>query len=208
MSKRKNTSPGFEKIAQTRELPPLVLDQKWHQLFLDGSKPAKVAKLEQKVSGHLSRQGHLTQELKELKSLKNKLMKNIVANMDEIGEQGQETGRLQENRRLITEINQRMDSCRGELDKLQDTMRQDNEQLMAETLEYCYGIMNSNEKEQEELAQWIAKTRTELKVKIIRKDAIEDQRRAIYSYLHDIFGAQVIGAFDLKYGEEYNRTKK
>ena len=129
MSKRKNTSPGFEKIAQTRELPPLVLDQKWHQLFLDGSKPAKVAKLEQKVSGHLSRQGHLTQELKELKSLKNKLMKNIVANMDEIGEQGQETGRLQENRRLITEINQRMDSCRGELDKLQDTMRQDNEQI-------------------------------------------------------------------------------
>lgn len=208
MSKRKNTSPGFEKIAQTRELPPLVLDQKWHQLFLDGSKPVKVAKLEQKVSGHLSRQGHLTQELKELKSLKNKLMKNIVANMDEIGEQGQETGRLQENRRLITEINQRMDSCRGELDKLQDTMRQDNEQLMAETLEYCYGIMNSNEKEQEELAQWIAKTRTELKVKIIRKDAIEDQSRAIYAYLHDIFGAQVIGAFDLKYGEEYKRTKK
>ncbi len=52
MSKRKNTSPGFDKIAQTRELPPLVLDQKWHQLFLDGSKPAKVAKLEQKVSGH------------------------------------------------------------------------------------------------------------------------------------------------------------
>ncbi|MCI9174548.1 MAG: hypothetical protein HFH49_06295 [Lachnospiraceae bacterium] len=207
MSKRKNTSPGFDKIAQTRELPPLVLDQKWHQLFLDGVKPAKVAKLEQKVSGHLSRQGHLTQELKELKSLKNKLMKNIVANMDEIGEAGQETNKLQENRRLITEINQRMDSCREELDKLQDTMRQDNEQLMAETLEYCYGIMNSNEKEQEELAQWIAKTRTELKIKIIRKDAIEDQSRAIYAYLHDIFGAQIIGAFDLKYGEEYKKGK-
>ncbi len=150
----------------------------------------------------------MTQELKELKSLKNKLMKNIVANMDEIGETGQETRKLQEDRRLITEINQRMDSCRQELDELQELMKKDNEELMTETLEYCYGIMNSNEKEQEELAQWIAKTRTELKIKIIRKDAIEDQSRAIYAYLHDIFGAQVIGAFDLKYGEEYKKANK
>ena len=38
-------------------------------------------------------------------SMSKKLMKNIVVNMDEIGERGQETGRLQEDRRLITEIN-------------------------------------------------------------------------------------------------------
>lgn len=208
MGKRKNTGHGFDRIVQEKNLPPLVLDQKWHHLFSEDGKPARIARLEQKVSGHLSRQGHLNQEKKDLKSLKTKLMKNIVANMDEIGEEGQETPKLQEDRRLITEINQRMETCRQELEDLQELMRMDNEQLMIETMEYCYGIMNSNETEREELADWIGRTRVELKKKIIRKDIIEDKNREIYTYLHDVFGAQVIGAFDLKYGDEYKKAKK
>ncbi|MCI8483990.1 MAG: hypothetical protein HFH41_06590 [Lachnospiraceae bacterium] len=207
MGKRKNTDHGFERLVQSKEIPPLVLDQKWHHLFSEDGKPKEVAKLEEKVNKHLARQGHLTQEIKDLKALKTKLMKNIVANMDEIGETGQETPKLQEDRRLITEINQRMDSCRQELEGLQDLMRSDNEMLMVETMKYCYGIMNSNETEKEELAVWIAKTRIELKKKVIRKEMIEDKNREIYTYLHDVFGAQVTGAFDLKYADEYKRAK-
>ena len=208
MSKKKNAGHGFAQIAQSKNLPPLVLDQKWHHLFADGVKPKEVARLEQKVSKHLSRQGHLTQELKELRSVKNKLMKNIVVNMDEIGELGQETPRLQEDRRLITEINQRMESARQELEGIEELMQMDNSQLMAETMEYCYGIMDSNEKEKDELADWISKTRVELKKKVICKEAIEDKNKEIYAYLHDIFGAQVTGAFDLKYRGEYKDTGK
>lgn len=207
MGKRKNTSHGFEKIAQGKDLPPLVLDQKWHHLFSGDGKPKEVAKLEQKVNKHLARQGHLNQEFKELKALKNKLMKNIVDNMDEIGEEGQGTPKLQEDRRLITEINQRMESGRKELEELQDLMKMDNGLLMVETMEYCYGIMDSNEKEKEELAGWIERTRIELKRKAVRKEEIEDKNREIYAYLHDIFGAQVTGAFDLKYGNEYKKQR-
>ena len=47
----------------------------------------------------------------------------------------------------------------------------------------------------------------ELKRKVIRKDEIEDQNKKIYAYLHDIFGAQVTGAFDLKYGSEYKKQR-
>ncbi len=206
MSKKKNSGLGFAKIAQNKNLPPLVLDQKWHHLFTEDGKPKEVAKLEQKVNKHLSRQGHLNQEMKELKALKNKLMKNIMDNMEETSEK--ESLRLQENGRLITEINQRMEAARKELDELQDLMKMDNDQLMVETMEFCYGIMNHNETEREELASWISKTRVELKKKIIRKDAIEDKNKEIYAYLHDIFGAQVTGAFDLKYADEYRKTGK
>lgn len=206
MSKKKNSGLGFAKIAQNKNLPPLVLDQKWHHLFTEDGKPKEVAKLEQKVNKHLSRQGHLNQEMKELKALKNKLMKNIMDNMEETSEK--ESLKLQENGRLITEINQRMEAARKELDELQDLMKMDNDQLMVETMEFCYGIMNQNETEREELASWISKTRVELKKKIIRKDAIEDKNKEIYAYLHDIFGAQVTGAFDLKYADEYRKTGK
>lgn len=208
MSKKKNANHGFEKIVQSKEIPPLVLDQKWHHLFSGEGKPREVEKLEKRVNQHLARQGHLNQEIKDLKALKTKLMKNIVANMDEIGEEGQETPKLQEDRRLITEINQRMESCRQELEGLQDVMRADNERLMVETMEYCYGIMNSNESEKSELALWIAETRIELKKKVIRKDIIEDKNREIYTYLHDVFGPQVTGAFDLKYADEYKKQRK
>ena len=136
MSKKKNSGLGFAKIAQNKNLPPLVLDQKWHHLFTEDGKPKEVAKLEQKVNKHLSRQGHLNQEMKELKALKNKLMKNIMDNMEETSEK--ESLKLQENGRLITEINQRMEAARKELDELQDLMKMDNDQLMVETMEFCF----------------------------------------------------------------------
>ena len=208
MGKRKSTEHRFEKIAHSKKIPPLVLDQKWHHLFSEDGKPREVLRLEKKVRGHLARQGRLTQELKELKALKTRLMKNIVVNMDEIGETGQETPKLQEDRRLITEINQRMASCEVELEELEQQMQEDNGLLMAETMEYCYGIMDSNEAEREELAAWITQTRVDLKKKVIRKETIEDKNKEIYAYLHDIFGARVIEAFDLKYGDEYKKAEE
>ncbi len=203
MAKKKGTNPRFERIAQSKDIPILVLDQKWHHLFAVGGKPKEIQRLEKKVNKHLARQGRLNQDMKELKGLKNKLMKNIVVNMDEIGEQGQETARLQEDRRLITEINDRMDGSRGEMKALEDELKEDNERLMAETIEYCYGIMNQNEAEREEIAAWLQETRRELKRKVIRKESIEDKNKEIYTYLHDIFGARITEAFDVRYWAEY-----
>ena len=206
MGKKKKAVPQFQQIAYSTRIPPLVLDQKWHHLFIEDGKPKEIELLEQKLSRQLAVQGGINQELKELKDLKERLMKNIVVNMDEIGEYGQETRRLSEDRRLITEINGRMESKRAELRNLQDEMEDNNARLMAETMRYCYQIMNSNETEREQLATWIAKMRTELKIKIFRKETIEEENREMYAYLHDIFGAQLLEAFELKFNDEYKVT--
>lgn len=202
MGKKKNVMPGFGQMLHGRRIPLLVLDQKWHQLFLD-DKPKEIERLEQKLNKQLATQGRLNQELKDMKVLKQKLMKNIVVNMDEIGEHGQETRKLQEDRRLITEINDKMEAEELQLEKLQEEIEEDNFLLMVETMEYCYRIMNSNETEREDLVVRIAQMRTELKTKIYRREAIEEQNRGIYAYLHDIFGARVVDIFDLKYEDEY-----
>ncbi len=206
MGRKKNTTPQFQQIARSTRIPPLVLDQKWHQLFPEGGKPKEIAMLEQKLNKQLASQGGMNNELKELRELKERLMRNIVVNMDEIGEHGQETRKLQEDRRLITEINERLENRRTDLRNLQDEMEDNNARLMAETMRYCYQIMNRNEAERESLAAWIAKMRTELKIKIIRKDTIEDENRRMYAFLHDIFGAQLLEAFDLRYEDEYKVT--
>ena len=203
MSKKKNANHGFEKIVQSKEIPPLVLDQKWHHLFSVDGKPKEIQRLEKKVNKHLARQGRLNQDMKELKGLKHKLMKNIMVNMDEIGEEGQETPKLREDRRLITEINDRMDGGRSEIKGLEEELRADNERLMAETISYCYGLMNQYEAEREEIASWLRQTRMELKRKVIRKESIEDKNKEIYTYLHDIFGARITETFDVRYWAEY-----
>ena len=202
MGKKKNIMPGFGQMLHGKRIPLLILDQKWHQLFLD-NKPKEIERLEQKLNKQLATQGKLNQELKDMKVLKKKLMKNIVVNMDEIGEHGHETRKLQEDRRLITEINDKMEAEELQLEKLQGEMEEENFLLMVETMEYCYRIMNSNETEREDLVIRIAQMRTELKTKIYRREAIEEQNRGIYAYLHDIFGAQVVDIFDLKYEDEY-----
>lgn len=202
MGKKKNVMPGFGQMLHGKRIPLLILDQKWHQLFLD-DKPKEIERLEHKLNKQLAAQGRFNQELKDMKVLKQKLMKNIVVNMDEIGEHGQETRKLQEDRRLITEINDKMEDGDRQLKKLQEEMEEDNFLLMVETMEYCYRIMNSNEAEREELVVRIAQMRTELKTKIYRRETIEEQNRGIYAYLHDIFGAQVVDIFDLKYEDEY-----
>ena len=203
MAKRKSADPRFERIAHSKDIPILVLDQKWHHLFSVDGKPKEIQQLEKKVNKHLAKQGRLNQDMKELKGLKNRLMKNIVVNMDEIGEEGQETPKLREDRRLITEINDRMDGGRSEMESLEAELRADNERLMAETMEYCYGIMSRNEAERDEIADWIRQTRMELKRKVIRKERIEDKNKEIYTYLHDIFGARITEAFDVRYWAEY-----
>lgn len=203
MAKKKGTDPRFERIAQSKDIPILVLDQKWHHLFSVDGKPKEIQRLEKKVNKHLARQGRLNQDMKELKGLKHKLMKNIMVNMDEIGEEGQETPKLREDRRLITEINDRMDGGRSEIKGLEEELRADNERLMAETISYCYGLMNQYEAERDEIASWLRQTRMELKRKVIRKESIEDKNKEIYTYLHDIFGARITETFDVRYWAEY-----
>ena len=42
----------------------------------------------------------------------------------------------------------------------------------------------------------------ELKKRLIEKQQKEQQNQEIYNYMHDIFGAEVVNLFDMKYNPE------
>ena len=48
----------------------------------------------------------------------------------------------------------------------------------------------------------MAEIRIELKKRLIRKQEMEQRNRNIYSYMHDVFGAEVIELFDMRYNPE------
>ena len=201
----------FRTAIGQKKVPILVLDQKWHRLFALGGKPEPVLKVESELNRLLERQGQMNNDVKDMKKLKKKLMDSIVANMEGTHEEkfgAEESRKLEEDRRLIDEVNEKIEKAEDALLELPQQIRDTNETLMLETMDYCYAKLHANMTEAQEIADWIAKMRKELKINIIKKQNREINGRQIYSYMHDIFGMEILDLFDLKYEEVEERLEK
>lgn len=201
---------NFAGILKSTKIPLLVLDQKWHHIFPPGKKPDNIAKLEKKLDELLAEQGRVNQELKELKKLKSNLMNDIMENMEGTEGNRSSSKKLEENKRLINEINEKIDASEDILLDMPKLLKDANDVLMQETMEYCYTKLRTNATDIEAIGNWIKEVRIELKKQIIRKQNAELKNKEIYSYMHDIFGPLIVDIFDLKYEaeEELPNTEK
>ena len=111
-------------------------------------------------------------------------MSNIVANMGDDGDENRD-----KDKQLIDEINEKADNIEGELIEIQKNIKAVNDRLMLLSME------------SKEIDDWIANIRVELKKNVIRKQNRDINNREIYSYLHDIFGAEVLDLFDIEYDD-------
>ncbi len=179
-----------------KTVPLLVLDQKWHRLFAVHGKTEEIKELESKLNNLLAEQGRLNNRLKELKKLKGRLLDEIVQGMED------KEKHLEENKRLIDEINEKMEECEDELVDIPYQIRTTNDELMLLSMDYFYEKIRINQTESVEIEEWINQVRIDLKKNIIRKQNRDINNKEIYAYLHDIFGAEVINIFDIKYDEE------
>lgn len=196
----------FAEALKGAKIPILVLDQKWHRLFAINGKPEEVKTLETELNELLARQGKLNTDLKEYKKVKNNLMQNVMQNMEgsESHKSNSEIARkkLEEDKRLIDEANVRIEECEDELLDIPNKIKEVNLKLMLLTMEFSYEKLRTNSNEIDEISDWIQKFRVELKRNIIRKQNREINNKEIYSYMHDIFGKDVINLFDVKYDDE------
>ena len=149
-------------------------------------------------------------ELKDLKNLKNSLLDSIRRNMDgaEENTDSLQTRKLEENSRLVEEVNEKIADCEDRLLELPHVIQETNEQLMLASMDYCYEKMRVNEREADEIAEWINEVRVELKKNIIKKQNREINNREIYGFMHDIFGMQILDLFDIEYEEEEDEEEK
>lgn len=190
----------FKSALIGKTVPLLVLDQKWHRLFAVHGKTEEIKELEAKLNTLLAEQGRLNTRLKELKKLKGRLLDEIVQGMED------KEKHLEENKRLIDEINEKMEACEDELVDIPYQIRETNDELMLHSMDYFYEKIRVNQTEAVEIEEWINQVRIDLKKNIIRKQNREINNREIYAYLHDIFGAEVINIFDIKYDEDKKET--
>ena len=197
----------FSEKLKDIKVPILVLDQKWHHIFMDTKKPEHIQFQEKRVNELLATQGRVQQDLKDLKKLKTTLMQNIVNNMEGAeGKSHTSTRKLSESGRLIDEVNEKIAACEDTLLDLPGLLKEANDELMQNTVEYCYDLLRSNAVDIKEIGSWIKDIRIELKKQIIRKQDAESKNKEIYAYMHDIFGPQVIDVFDLKYESDEDES--
>lgn len=195
----------FRQALKEHNVPILILDPKWHRLFAIHGKTDRIKETEKSLGGLLAEQGRVTQELKDLKNLKNSLLDSIRKNMDGANEENNDTlltRKLEENRRLVEEVNEKMEVCEDRLIELPRLILETNQELMFLSMDYCYEKMRVNEREAEEIAAWIADVRVELKKNIIKKQNREINNREIYGFMHDIFGMEILDLFDIEYEYE------
>ncbi len=186
-----------------KKIPILTLDHKWHRLFTQIDSNSEIKKLEEELNELLKRQGKVNTETKDIKKLKAKLMEDMRTSSME-GE-GSNEAIIEENKKLIDECNQKLDSYQDEILELPLKINEVNSKLMLATMEVCYDDIKEGTEEINEISEWIESVRVELKKKAVRKQEKQQRIQDLYSYMHDIFGADVIEIFDMKYNPDENK---
>ena len=201
--KSKDKNVAFHEALKGKKIPVLTVDNKWYRL-LDEVGRKSVKDLEEQLNELLKRQGKLNTESKDIKKLKKKLMSEIVPLVDEMEQSGNKSleKEIENRRRLIEECNEKLEQYQDEMLEIPREIDKVNYQLMLVTMEYCYDTMQENSEKIQETADWVTQIRIELKKRLIRKQEMEQQNQEIYAYMHDIFGADIVNLFDLKYNSE------
>jgi predicted sugar kinase len=125
-------------------------------------------------------------------------MQEIVEIM-ELPDSDAKEKKMSENKRLIEETNQKIDDYNDELLDIPKEIDNANFELMLATMHICYDKIQKNVANIDEINNWISEFRVKLKKQIIKKQQMEIWNDELYSYMHAIFGPDVIGVFDMKY---------
>ncbi len=187
------------RMVRSTRIPILTLDNKWHELFPDYKKTNRIKELERQLNELLKKQGKMTDDRKEMKKLKQKLMEEIISNMSE---EGGEIGRLKQKKqeksqKMILDINDKLEQYEEELDEIPNKIKRVNEELLIESIRIWHTEMEHNREEIEALNNWILDAREKLKANILRKQDMETQNSAMYSYMHNLLGAKLMEQVDL-----------
>ena len=201
----------FTEALKGKHISPLTLDNKWHKLFkkTDAEQSQEIKELEAKLNELLKRQGKINSELKDLHRIKANLMDEIVSNMNGVEDGADKAAqkKVEESKSLINEINERVESYQDDLLDLPRLIDEVNYELMLLTMQECYTILQENTADIDRIGRWIKDMRVELKRNILKKQQMEIKNVELYSYMHDIFGGDVVDIFDIKYDVEKQRQE-
>ena len=152
----------FRAALEGKDLPILTLDNKWHKLFTQREKTPEIDELADDINALMEKQAKLRDDEKKVKTLKKKLMSEIMELRDRVareGEKSKASKELDEHTRLINDCNDRIEQYQDELIDIPREIYQKNMKLMMLSMDICYEKLERNSDHIEEIDKWITATR-------------------------------------------------
>ncbi len=201
LRKLNNNNEGkidFTEIFRNKKIPILTLDERWLALFPEQEMSVGMKQLRDKLNNLLKKQGKTVDEIKNLKRVKKNLMQEIVDNMEiDNSLLGKIKGKkLEKNQKLILNIKDELLEREDQLADLPYEIRNANAELMSASALICYEKLEHNNKQVKQLEESIASMRIQLKEMILKKQDLETETNAIYTYMHDVLGAKTMEFLD------------
>ena len=178
------------------DIPILTLDERWYHLITDKLKTDEIRYWEKRLNELLKKQGQVNNDIKEVKKIKNQLIKDVVDNMQDEDNDPKKAKVMEQNQRLIQEAKDKISSLEDEALDIPRDIVETNRNLLIETVKVCYNRINSNKEDLEVLDKWINATRVKLKKNILIKQDKEESNNRMYSSMHDILGPDVMKELD------------
>jgi phage terminase Nu1 subunit (DNA packaging protein) len=190
-----------KKILRKNDISLLILDERWNRLFINTPKTPAIEHCEQKLRELLKEEARLNTEKKEIAALKKKHMDNIIKLTPDVFEKGSEAAKkeMQQSEHEIKRINARASEIDELLENMPDRIKQANIELLENTVGVVYFKIRSSKKRVEELEKLIENTKAKLKEYIDEKESLSQDDTDIYSYFHDLLGAEELERLDNKY---------
>lgn len=179
-----------------RKIPILILDERYNLVMPDKDKTPQIRKLEAKVGNLLKKQGKVTNDIKEVKKIKARLLQDVVENMDSEGKEPARQKKMGKTQKLIQEAKTKLAELEDSELELPRALEEANRELLLEFIQVCYARMNANREDIGLLDRWINEVRVELKKKLVIKQEKETKNSNIYAYMHDLLGPGLIQMFD------------
>lgn len=194
---------AFLEALDGKRISPLTLDNKWHQLFDGTGMPDDISRKADELNELLKKQGNANNEIKKIKVLKKKLLDEMMQFVDEAAKGNKSAqAEVEKHKKLVDDCNHRIENFEDDIYDLPRDIDRVNRQLMLMTMEDCYTRLQDNKREIDEISIWIDNFRKELKKNVVKKQDREIANHRLYSYMHDIFGSEVIEIFDMEYAPE------
>jgi len=199
--KQKKNKKFDTRTLRKNDISLLILDERWNRLFANAEKTASIERCEQKLRDLLKEQARLIAEQKEIAAAKKLHMDRIIRLTPDVYEKGDEKAKeeMMISEREIKNINARAREIEDELDRMPDRIKQANLELLEETVNIVYFKIRAGRKRVEELEKLIEETRAKLKEYIDEKETLSQDDTDIYSYFHDLLGAEEIEKLDREF---------
>lgn len=190
------------------DVPILILDERWHQIFPNQKKTQVIKELETKLRESFKRQAKLSEELENAENAKQQLMKRILDNMRLAQVSEEEAKKQDKSQQLIKELNVEIAELEAEYQEMPERIRSLNEALLIESMRICYRRMRANREKLAAQNALVEEAKELLRQRIQVKKDLQKQNEQMYLYMHRLFGRRILEKFDDFDEVDYNDVEE